>query len=138
MRIVLALCVILGLLSINCYADGIIEKDMADKIIKYRLNTVERSKLRVFVKRNYSDSPWDMALKLCNLFDYERDTWNSYSMLRNKKGNCQAFAFLFYMMLDKAQIPSRLAYNDTHMWNEIYIDGEWVVYDLTALNQVFN
>lgn len=134
MRIFCIVLILFVLLSTPCYGWGLIEKDMADKIIQYRLNTVERSKLRVFVARNHSSNPLLLSAKLCRMADYDSKAWNPYDLVFRGKANCQAFAFLFYMLLDK---PCRIVYDKTHMWNEVWINGKWVKYDLTALNHFF-
>lgn len=61
------------------------------------------------------------------------------STLKTKKGVCNDIATLTAGMLRYSDIPTRVAVGwassvgdkYTHAWNEIYIDGKWVVVDLT-------
>ncbi|NLG88168.1 MAG: transglutaminase domain-containing protein [Clostridiaceae bacterium] len=66
--------------------------------------------------------------------------------LKSKKGICYDYSALFASMLRSQGIPAKLVkgYTDKvdgyHAWNEVYIDGEWVVIDTTydAIMRAYN
>lgn len=63
---------------------------------------------------------------------------NIDQVIATKKGICYDYAALFAAMLRANGIPAKLvmgnsAYVDTyHAWNEVYLDGEWVIMDTTV------
>lgn len=58
--------------------------------------------------------------------------------LKSKKAICYGYATLFAAMLRSADIPAKLVMGETtyvdqyHAWNEVYLDGKWVVIDTTV------
>ncbi len=68
-------------------------------------------------------------------YDYLPDIEQVYN---DGKGICYDYASLFASMLRSINVPAKLVKGyanyspDTyHAWNEVYIDGEWVVIDIT-------
>lgn len=63
---------------------------------------------------------------------------NIDQVIKAQKGICYDYAALFAAMLRANGIPAKLvmgksAYVDTyHAWNEVYLDGEWVIMDTTV------
>jgi len=57
---------------------------------------------------------------------------------KNKKDICYGYATLFGAMLRSVDIPTKLVMGETtyvkeyHAWNEVYLDGKWVVIDTTV------
>jgi len=47
-------------------------------------------------------------------------------------GCCMAYSYAFQFLCDRAGIPCILVCNDVHMWNQIYLDGQWWGVDVTA------
>jgi transglutaminase/protease-like cytokinesis protein 3 len=121
----------------------ILSNDLTQQILDYRMNTVEKSKVRVFVMQHYkkykNDSAtlyaFNSAIQLCKISDYQLGKYNPYDVLRGK-ANCQGFSFMFWLMMNKANIPCRIVYSETHMWNELYLNSKWVKYDVTAMNGI--
>lgn len=69
------------------------------------------------------------------LYDYLPDIVNTYT---TGEGICYDYASLFAAMLRSVGIPTKLvkgyasyAPDVYHAWNEVYIDGEWIVADPT-------
>ncbi|QDH21647.1 transglutaminase-like domain-containing protein [Saccharibacillus brassicae] len=60
------------------------------------------------------------------------------STLVSKKGICYDYASLMGVMLRSSGIPTKLMMGSTtyvkeyHAWNEIYLDGKWVIVDATV------
>ncbi len=47
-------------------------------------------------------------------------------------GCCMAYSYAFQFLCDRADIPCVLVCNDVHMWNQVYLDGQWWLVDVTA------
>lgn len=47
-------------------------------------------------------------------------------------GCCMAYSYAFQFLCDRAGIPCVLVCNDIHMWNQVYLDGQWWLVDVTA------
>ncbi|MEJ8302857.1 transglutaminase-like domain-containing protein [Saccharibacillus sacchari] len=58
--------------------------------------------------------------------------------LTSGKGMCYDYASLMAVMLRSSGIPTKLVMGNTtyvtqyHAWNEVYLDGEWVIVDATV------
>lgn len=66
-------------------------------------------------------------------YDYSYTIYNAYDMINDKKGVCMAYTRLYDALLEKVGIDSRAVQSDTlnHIWNQIYIDGNWYHVDTT-------
>ncbi len=61
-----------------------------------------------------------------------KDYTGKYSMWDTKTGVCADFTTVYCIMLRSLGIPAvSLDYNDEHVWNVVYLDGDWVEIDLT-------
>lgn len=47
-------------------------------------------------------------------------------------GCCMAYSYALQFLCDRAGIPCVLVCNDIHMWNQVYLDGQWWLVDVTA------
>lgn len=72
---------------------------------------------------------------ICTHFEYDDSlaSGNIYSMLKDKKGTCQGYAYLYSALLSAAGVENDFAYSDKimHIWNLVKIDGEWYHVDIT-------
>jgi len=78
---------------------------------------------------------YDSAKVFDLLYDYLPDIVDTYS---TNKGICYDYASLFAAMLRSIGIPAKLvkgyasyAPDTYHAWNEVYLDGEWIIVDPT-------
>lgn len=57
--------------------------------------------------------------------------------VKSQKGICWDFAVLAKVMLESQGIKCRVAIGHSdgeyHAWNDVWLDGEWVRYDMTAM-----
>ncbi len=61
-----------------------------------------------------------------------KDYTGKYSMWDTKTGVCADFTTVYCIMLRSLGIPAvSLDENDEHVWNIVYLDGDWVELDLT-------
>lgn len=72
---------------------------------------------------------------ICQNFGYDEnyESRDMYGMLKNKRGTCQGYAYLFLELAGKVGLECDVAYSDPmcHIWNIVKIDGEWYYIDLT-------
>ncbi len=65
------------------------------------------------------------------------------AIFENKYGKCLDFSVLFAAICRERGIPCKLVYGKTifngnlHSWDEIYVDGEWKIVDITLDIQYF-
>ncbi len=67
---------------------------------------------------------------------YEYTDNNPYAVFKNKKGICQGYANLLFIMLHSIDIPAFVCNGildpiGGHAWNYVYCDGKWYVSDPT-------
>ncbi len=74
-------------------------------------------------------------------YDYLPDIEQTY---KDGMGICYDYASLFASMLRSINVPSKLvkgyaSYNPSvyHAWNEVYVDGKWMVIDITRDASLF-
>jgi len=61
-----------------------------------------------------------------------KDYSGKYSMWDTKTGVCADFTTVYCIMLRSVGVPAvSLDYNNEHVWNVVYLDGDWVEIDLT-------
>lgn len=75
-------------------------------------------------------------------YDYLPDIEQTYA---DNKGICYDYSSLFAAMLHSINIPAKLvkgyasyAPDAYHAWNEVYVDGKWIVIDTTRDVTLFN
>jgi len=70
-----------------------------------------------------------------NYVSWNRGLDETFSM---GQGICGEFSAIFAAMLRAVDIPTKLVFGytgrDYHAWNEVYIDGKWVLQDMTFLS----
>ena len=105
----------------------------ANELIKGKKTDAEKVKaIYDFVVSNIA---YDNELAKNVTTDYIPNIDNT---LKNKKDICYGYATLFAAMLRNADIPTKLVMGKTtyvteyHAWNEVYLDGKWVVIDTTV------
>ncbi len=79
---------------------------------------------------------------ICANFEYDLgyQNYDVYTMLRDKKGVCQAYSLLYDALLERVGIESRpvISKSLNHRWNEILIDGYWYQVDVTWDDPVYD
>ena len=70
---------------------------------------------------------------LCVNFQYDTDyeIYDVYNMLKYKKGVCQAYTGIYDLLLERVGIKNSTASSSDHIWNIVYLDGEWYHIDVT-------
>lgn len=74
---------------------------------------------------------------LCDLLEYEVSATSTESVIFSEhsspvKGRCANYAGALSFICDAAGIPCIQVSSHNHTWNEVYVDGQWLVVDVTA------
>lgn len=86
-------------------------------------------------RRMVSQDQFEGRNRLCD----ERKTYrpDPDATVKSQKGICWDFAVLAKVMLESQGIKCRVVIghsdNEYHAWNDVWLDGEWVRYDMTAM-----
>ncbi|MBQ8912058.1 MAG: hypothetical protein IJY89_05765, partial [Clostridia bacterium] len=66
-------------------------------------------------------------------YDLDYTIYDAYGFLKNKEGVCQAYMLVFKGLMDHFDVVSTYAQstNINHIWNVVFIDGEWCHIDAT-------
>ena len=72
---------------------------------------------------------------ICQNFEYDEkyEIGDMYGMLKNKRGTCQGYTYLFLELSNRVGLSCDVVYSDAmrHIWNAVRVDGEWYYIDLT-------
>lgn len=55
----------------------------------------------------------------------------AYGALVNKEAVCEGYAKAYKLLLNAMDIPCQVVINEDHAWNEVYLNGNWYVVDVT-------
>lgn len=74
---------------------------------------------------------------LCGLMEYDASESASAREIFSAHGapvpgRCSSYAAAFAFLCGAADIPCVLVSSETHTWNEVYVDGQWQVVDVSA------
>ncbi|MDP4096382.1 transglutaminase-like domain-containing protein [Paenibacillus sp. P96] len=113
------------------------DKDKAAQLAKKLTRSAQSDEEKVQAVHEYivSTIRYDKALASGDLTDYLPDINRT---LAGQKGMCYDYASLFASMLRSIDIPTKLVmgtseYVDVyHAWNEVYLNGRWVIVDTTV------
>lgn len=73
-------------------------------------------------------------------YDTEYSIYDTYNMLKQRKGVCQAYTLLYAAVLDRLGIENTAAISEdmNHVWNVVSLDGEWYFADLTWDDPIYD
>ena len=118
----------------HLYTDDEIEaiNEVVDKVINEKItnNMPTREKIKVIHDYIIDNADYD-TLKTDNINDTTYKSNTAYGVLIQGYGICSGYADAMAIFLDKLDIINYRISNDKHIWNLVYLDGEWYHLDLT-------
>jgi len=106
--------------KINSIIKEIIKDDMSDK-----------EKIRAFHDYVINNSKYDIDYINRNLKILEHPSHKASGTLLYSKSLCGGYSHTMALFLDILKIPNYRISSDTHIWNYVYLDGNWYHLDLT-------
>ncbi len=106
------------------------ERDAAIKFVNDKLDAIVEtlpSGLDDFEKALYFHD------YLCVNFQYDTDyaIYDVYNMFKYGKGVCQAYTGIYDLLLERVGIKNSTASTSDHIWNLVYLEGDWYHIDVT-------
>ncbi len=131
-----------GKISVNIdkiYTTDMIEyvENEVDKIINEIITEDMSNQDKIYAFHNYiiNNTKYDSsaAQKVRNGASVEElnNSNNAYGLLQNKLAICGGYSDITSIFLTKIGLNNIRISNDLHVWNLVYLDGEWVHLDLT-------
>lgn len=68
---------------------------------------------------------------ICLNAKYNFTYGGAYSNLFRGESTCTGYAYSFYAIMKKLNIPVTLEYSSNHVWNKVQLDGKWYNMDVT-------
>ena len=89
-----------------------------------------KEKIRIIHDYIINNADYDI-LKTKNKDDNTYRSSTAYGVLLQGYGICSGYSDAMAIFLDKLNIINYKISNDQHIWNLVYLDGEWLHLDLT-------
>lgn len=102
-----------------------------DEILKNNItdNMNDKDKIKAIHDHIINNAKYDQDRSDKNILKYKSDT--AYGPLIEGYGLCGGYTDAMMLFLEKMQIKNYKISNDNHIWNYIYVDGNWYHLDLT-------
>lgn len=124
----------IGLTINKAYSEEEIEEinTIVDSVIKEKItnNMPTREKIKVIHDYIIDHTEYD-KLKYENKNDNTYKSNTAYGVLVQGYGTCNGYADAMAIFLNKLNVINYKISNDEHIWNLVYLDGEWYHLDLT-------
>ena len=106
--------------------------DYIDNFISNNITSAMTTKEKIRVIHDYiiNNTTYD-NLKSENINDTTYRSNTAYGVLKEGFGICSGYSDAMKLFLDKLNIINYKVSNDQHIWNLVYLDGEWLHLDLT-------
>ncbi len=106
--------------------------NIVDKVIKEKITNSMPTKEKIKVIHDYiiDNTEYD-KLKYINKNDTTYKSNTAYGVLVQGYGTCNGYADAMAIFLNKMNIINHKISNDEHIWNLVYLDGNWYHLDLT-------
>lgn len=118
----------------HTYSDKDIEEinKVVDDVINETLtnNMATKSKIKAIHDYIINNTDYD-TLKTNDVNDNTYNSNTAYGVLIEGYGICSGYSDAMAIFLDKLNIINYKISNDQHIWNLVFLDGEWLHLDLT-------
>lgn len=124
----------IGVEVIKAYSEEEINdiNNVVEKVIKENITNSMPVKEKIKVIHDYiiNNTEYD-KLKYENKKDTTYKSNTAYGVLIQGYGTCNGYADAMAIFLNKINVINYKISNDEHIWNLVYLDGEWYHLDLT-------
>ena len=110
------------IIILNYKVDDIIKESITDDMD----NKTKIRKIHDYIINNTS---YDKERSDKKIINYKSD--NAYGVLIEKHGLCGGYTDAMMLFLEKLNIQNYKISTENHIWNYVYIDGQWLHLDLT-------
>ena len=113
--------------------------EQVDKIINENIKDNMSTKQKIKTIHDYiiNETNYD-TLKTKNIKDTTYKSNTAYGVLIEHYGICSGYSDTMAIFLDKLNIINYKISNDQHIWNLVYLNGDWLHLDLTWDDPVSN
>ena len=118
--------------------DILLINNKLDEFISNNINSYmsDYNKIKLFHDYVIENTKYDL-LKKNNLNDTTYKSNTAYGPLFEGYAICSGYADVMAIYLNKLGIPNYKISNDTHIWNLVYVNNEWLHLDLTWDDPVY-
>lgn len=109
--------------ELNKYVDDFINKNITN-------NMSPKDQIKTIHDHIINNTTYD-NLKSENINDTTYKSNTAYGVLKQGFGICSGYSDAMKLFLDKLNIINYKISNDEHIWNLVFLDGEWLHLDLT-------
>lgn len=111
--------------------DIVLLNDKIEEIVKNEVKdeTDVRKKIRIIHDYIINNTKYDKERTDKNIINYESNT--AYGVLYEGYGICSGYADAMAIFLNYFDIPNFKVASENHVWNAVYVDGQWYHLDLT-------
>ena len=110
------------IIILNYKVDDIIKENITDAMD----NRTKIKKIHDYIINN---SSYDKERSDNKVINYKSD--NAYGVLIENHGLCGGYTDAMMLFLEKFKIPNYKIATENHVWNYVFVDGEWLHLDLT-------
>lgn len=96
-------------------------------------NVIEN--IKIFHDYIINNTKYDSSI---GLNDLNHPSTNAYGVLFNNKGVCSGYSDTISLLLEKMNVKNYKISSSSHIWNLVYIEGDWKHLDLTWDDPVTN
>lgn len=109
--------------ELNNYVDNFISQNITN-------NMSTKDQIKTIHDYIINNTEYD-NLKSENIKDITYKSNTAYGVLKEGFGICSGYSDAMKLFLDKLNIINYKVSNDQHIWNLVYLDGQWLHLDLT-------
>lgn len=125
--------VVLDINKVYSEADALLVNDRIDKIINSLINEnmSDYDKILAFHDYIVNNTSYDSSVSIENQMDIVTNSNNAIGLLFNGKAICSGYSDAMAIFLSKLGYNNYKISSDLHIWNLVYINGEWKHIDAT-------
>ena len=123
----------------HIYSDSsiLLVNNEIDRVMRDNINNAN-DKIKAFHDYIVNNTIYDNTVSLVSQKYVQTNSSNAMGLLFEKKAICSGYSDAMAIFLNKVGINNYKISSDTHIWNLVYLDGEWKHIDATWDDPVTN